>query len=93
MDSKEMDSIVPVSNIIIYNENQNSNMIMPPFFLRAKVTNKTSFLNSYFPPLDVDECITGHNCNSNANCTNTIGSYNCSCNDGFEGNGFNCSGE
>ena len=31
-------------------------------------------------------------CNQNANCTNTIGSYNCSCNPGYSGTGFNCTG-
>ena len=33
-----------------------------------------------------------HNCHLNATCTNTNGSYNCSCNNGFQGNGFNCTG-
>ena len=31
-------------------------------------------------------------CDENANCTNTDGSYNCSCNEGYNGNGFNCTG-
>ena len=31
-------------------------------------------------------------CDENANCTNTDGSYNCSCNRGYEGDGFNCTG-
>ena len=31
-------------------------------------------------------------CDENANCTNTDGSYNCSCNHGYEGDGFNCTG-
>ena len=31
-------------------------------------------------------------CDENANCTNTDGSYNCSCNPGYEGDGFNCTG-
>ena len=31
-------------------------------------------------------------CDENANCTNTVGSYNCSCNHGYEGDGFNCKG-
>ena len=26
-------------------------------------------------------------------CNNTIGSYNCSCNGGYDGNGFNCTGD
>ena len=32
-------------------------------------------------------------CDENGNCTNTDGSYNCSCNHGYEGDGFNCTGK
>ena len=31
-------------------------------------------------------------CDENAKCSNTDGSYNCSCNDGYQGDGFNCTG-
>ena len=41
---------------------------------------------------DIDECAIGTGmCDTNASCTNTAGSYNCTCNNGFTGNGFNCS--
>eukprot|EP00820_Chromera_velia_P018431 Cvel_27494.t1-p1 / transcript=Cvel_27494.t1 / gene=Cvel_27494 / organism=Chromera_velia_CCMP2878 / gene_product=Pro-epidermal growth factor, putative / transcript_product=Pro-epidermal growth factor, putative / location=Cvel_scaffold3438:14736-16738(+) / protein_length=369 / sequence_SO=supercontig / SO=protein_coding / is_pseudo=false len=40
---------------------------------------------------DVDECTIGSsNCDSNAACTNTVGSFTCACNSGFEGNGLVC---
>ncbi|PFX16802.1 52 kDa repressor of the inhibitor of the protein kinase, partial [Stylophora pistillata] len=40
---------------------------------------------------DIDECLNGTNgCDVNAECNNTLGSYNCTCKDGFEGNGINC---
>ena len=45
---------------------------------------------------DIDECKTSNatnTCDSEASCTNTKGSYNCSCNRGYEGNGDNCSGK
>ena len=42
--------------------------------------------------LDVDECLESlDNCDMNfANCTNTIGSFNCTCIDGFTGDGITC---
>ena len=32
-----------------------------------------------------------NNCSNNGNCTNTDGGYNCTCNIGYNGDGFNCS--
>ena len=41
---------------------------------------------------DIDECELGdHNCDGNANCMNTFGSFSCSCNTGYSGDGVNCS--
>ena len=43
--------------------------------------------------LDIDECARKlDRCQADATCTNTKGSYNCSCDDGYNGDGFNCSG-
>ena len=40
---------------------------------------------------DINECENGDdNCNENANCTNTEGSFTCSCNPGYTGDGVNC---
>jgi hypothetical protein len=44
--------------------------------------------------LDIDECNNNtHKCDGNATCTNTMGDYNCTCYDGFSGDGFNCQGK
>jgi hypothetical protein len=40
---------------------------------------------------DVDECANGaNNCDGNATCTNTPGSFSCACNNGYVGNGITC---
>ena len=40
---------------------------------------------------DIDECLELSPCNMNANCTNTVGSFNCECIAGYTGDGLNCS--
>ena len=44
--------------------------------------------------VDINECAGVNNCSENSNCTNTLGSYQCSCHDGYldEGNGYTCTG-
>jgi len=43
---------------------------------------------------DIDECAENNgNCSENATCNNVPGSYDCSCNTGFSGDGFTCTGE
>ena len=45
--------------------------------------------------LEIDECSSPetNDCDLNAMCTNTEGSYVCRCKRGFEGDGKNCSGK
>jgi hypothetical protein len=43
--------------------------------------------------LDLDECLGeggGHNCDSNALCTNSLGSFSCACLEGYSGDGVTC---
>ena len=40
---------------------------------------------------DLNEC-TSSPCHINATCINTKGSFNCVCNPGYTGNGFECDG-
>ena len=43
---------------------------------------------------DIVECDLGLDvCHQNALCRDTIGSFECTCEDGFVGDGINCSGE
>ena len=43
--------------------------------------------------VDVNECLTNsHDCHSDADCMNKIGSYNCTCRSGYVGNGTICTG-
>ena len=48
----------------------------------------------FFQILDVDECLDNtDSCHDDAVCTNTKGAYNCTCNNGYEGDGYNCTGK
>ena len=52
-----------------------------------QITPKTTYLLS-----DIDECAREEdNCDDNAACTDTDGSFNCTCSNGYEGSGVNCS--
>ena len=43
---------------------------------------------------DIDECASDvDNCDTNANCSNTPGSFTCACNLGYSGDGLTCVGE
>ena len=42
---------------------------------------------------DINECTNSiHGCHQNATCTNSIGSFTCTCNEGFDLNGTSCVG-
>lgn len=42
---------------------------------------------------DIDECASGtHDCHSDATCTNTGGAFNCTCKEGYNGDGRQCAG-
>jgi hypothetical protein len=44
--------------------------------------------------VDMDECSSRrHDCSVNADCFNTAGSFECSCKNGFVGNGVECEGK
>ena len=47
-----------------------------------------------FPASDIDECAAGsHSCSQNARCSNTIGSFTCTCHSRYYGDGVNCTSE
>ena len=42
---------------------------------------------------DINECETSNACDEHADCHNTNGSYWCECWAGFQGDGYNCTGQ
>ena len=43
---------------------------------------------------DIDECQADtYPCDENADCTNTVGTFDCNCKISYFGDGFTCSGE
>ena len=43
---------------------------------------------------DLEECSTNtHDCDVNADCVNTVGSYSCNCRAGYTGDGQTCNGK
>ena len=43
---------------------------------------------------DIDECVDDvlNNCNESATCWDTVGSFTCTCNVGYSGDGISCEG-
>ena len=51
----------------------------------------TYLFEKWSPFVDINECAMGlDGCADNAACTDTDGSYECTCNSGFAGDGFTC---
>ena len=50
--------------------------------------------NMLIQTLDADECAMAstNDCSANAECVNTKGSFKCTCNSGFAGDGKTCEG-
>jgi len=43
---------------------------------------------------DTDECASNNGgCDTNAACSNNLGSFTCVCNTGYTGDGFSCTGD
>ena len=52
------------------------------------------FFFFFFFVTDIDECTTNeHNCDLAATCGNSIGSFDCTCNSGYSGDGLTCLGK
>jgi len=65
-----------------------------PAYIRTDAFTCIFKANIFSPTLDYDECANEdqNECDPNALCTNTEGSYVCRCLRGYEGAGRNCTG-
>ena len=73
----EMGQLVKVKENISYDN----------FRIRIKLTLFSSF------SIDIDECSADSSpCDQNTDCSNSDGSYSCTCKQGFTGDGVSCSG-
>lgn len=62
--------------------------------LLAEVCNIKHVKISSDNTVDINECETdSHDCDAYATCTNLIGSFNCTCEDGFSGDGMICAND
>ena len=62
----------------------------------ARVINHLlyGYLTKTYFILDIDECAKDtDNCHADSTCTNTKGSFHCSCRHGYSGDGINCVGK
>ena len=67
------------------------------FIWRDPLSLRGSTVYNYYAtvyvPLDINECAMGtDNCAPEATCTNTEGSFTCTCNHGYTGSGTVCTG-
>ena len=70
------------------------------FFISLNIRQNVQKLCNYWdkwahhpPTTDEDECSLGRDsCHSNATCANTKGSYTCTCDKGYTGDGKDCKG-
>ena len=65
-----------------------------PILENKRLSKSVLMIQSCIWFADVNECVTGeHNCDANAACNNTEGSFECTCKPGYSGNGVNCTGD
>ena len=62
---------------------------------RKCVCNEINYQLSCFLFIqDINECKRKlDNCDANADCSNTVGNFTCTCKDGYEGDGVSCTGK
>ena len=103
----EMESRAPVRHthdleVVLPHSNRDYHI---RFFLPLSYTTReiSNVMIWFITPTEIDECLPAsipsnyshmaHNCHSDANCTNTKGSFYCTCHTGYSGDGVTCVGE
>ena len=75
--------------------NQESSLFWSyPILENKRLSKSVLMIQSYTWFAEVNECTTGvNNCDANADCNNTEGSFECTCKPGYSGNGVHCTGD
>ena len=84
--------VIPAPATLAILEMESTVQVSQPHCITCIYNKQLNYCHA-FNIADINECeLERDPCHFNASCTDTEGSFNCTCREGFEGNGFNCTG-
>ncbi|CAB4018580.1 neurogenic locus notch homolog 2-like, partial [Paramuricea clavata] len=89
--SGEIDVTSDVFNIYVLDKGDNRvDQYLKTSLEKQKNITYNGTIEDLIIAYDEDECCVGTFCHVNSTCSDSLGVFNCSCNDGFVGNGADC---